>query len=164
MSVELQEFDSYSHFKRIIPRNSNDWQGSVVLYSAINETFFSVAFGTGDNLTDEDTDEGYDDYIMVEQYEMDGYRTFGEIVGEAKKYGEISYGTVGLKEVDGGQLLIRRKDWDDGDIRRFIMEALDFAGYNLPELVPRELSHMDVIYISADYDNLDGMWNEKRAR
>ena len=158
MSVELQEFDSYAHFKRIIPRNSNDWQGSVVLYSAINETFFNVAFGTGDNLTDDDTDEGYDDYIMVEQYEMDGYRTFGEIVGEAKMRGEISNDTVGLKEVDGGQLLIRRKEWEDGDIRRFIMEALDFAGYKLPELVQKELSHMDVIYISADYDNLDDIW------
>lgn len=163
MSVELQEPNSYAHFKRIIPRNSNDWQGSVVLYSAINETFFNVAFGTGDNLTDEDTDEGYDDYIMVEQYEMNGYRTFGEIVGEAKMIGEISDGTVGLKEVDGGQLLLRRKEWNNGDIRRFIMEALDFAGYKLPELVPKELSHMDVIYISADYDNLNDMRHDERT-
>lgn len=163
MSVELQEPNSYAHFTRLVPRNPIDWEGSVVLYSTINETFFNIAFGTGDNLTDEDTDEGYDDYLMVEQYEMDGYRTFGEIVGEAKMKGEISYDTVGLKEVDGGQMLLRRKEWNDGDIRRFIMEAIDFAGYKLPELVPKKLSHMDVIYIGADYDNLDDMWHEERT-
>lgn len=77
--------------------------------------------------------------------------------------GEISDGTVGLKEVDGGQLLLSRKEWNNGDIRRFIMEALDFAEYKLPELVPKELSHMDVIYISADYDNLDDMRNDERT-
>ena len=155
MSEELQEFESYGHFSRIVPRNPNDWEGSVVLYSTISETFFNVSFGTGDNLTDEDMDAGFDDYIMVDKFELDGYKTLGEIVCEAKMRGEISDNTVGLKEVDGGQLLLSRKEWKCGDIRRFIMEALDFAGYKLPELIPNEMRHMDIIYVGADYDKLE---------
>lgn len=155
MSAELQEFHSYAYFKRIVPRNPIDWEGRVILYAAISEKFFRIAFGTGDNLTDDDTDEGFDDYIMADQYELDGYRTLGEIVGEAMVKGDIDDDTIGLKEVDGGQLLLRRSEWKDGDVRRFIMEALDFSGYKLPELVPNSIAHMDIVYIGADYDNLN---------
>lgn len=155
MSVELQEFDSYEHFKRIVPRNPRDWEGSVVIYSAINQTFFNIAFGTGDNLDRDDIDKGYDDYIMVDQFRLDGTFGFGDVINNIKHAGYVEGEMAGVEEVDGGQWLLRRKDWRNGDIRRFIMEAMDFAGYGLPKGAAMDLFHKDAIYICADYDKLN---------
>lgn len=152
MSVELQEFDSYSHFKRIVPRNPTDWDGSVVMYSTVNGTFFNIAFGDGGNLDDHDLDQGFNDYIMVDQYGLDGSKSLGDVMDAVKHNGYIDEYTEGTREIDGGQWLLRRKDWNNGDIRRFIMEAMDFAGYGLPKGTSKGLFHMDAIYVCADYD------------
>ena len=155
MSLEMQEFDSYNYFKRIVPRNPVDWEGSVVMYSTINQTFFNIAFGTGDNLDGEDMDQGFNDYIMVDQFELDGTFGFGDVVNNIKHAGYAEGDMAGLDEIDGGQWLLRHKDWRNGDIRRFIMEAMDFAGYGLPKGTKKDMLHKDAIYICADYDKLN---------
>lgn len=162
MSIELQEFESYEHFKNIIPRNPHDWEGSVVLYSALSGRFFNVAFGAGDNLDYNDLDEGFDDYIMVEQYVLTG--SMEDVVRQAKESGYVDSCTKGLADVDGGQLLLRRREWTNGDIRRFIMEALEFAGYGLPQPLAEHRKgewYKDVIYIGADYDRCGACDNDK---
>jgi hypothetical protein len=155
MSDKLQESESFEHFKRIVPQNPVPWEGTVVLYSPWCNTFFNVAFGTGDNLGDEDIDNGFDDYIMVDQFELDGTFGFGDVVNNIKHAGYAEGDMAGLDELDGGQWLLRHKDWRNGDIRRFIMEAMDFAGYGLPKGTPKEMFHKDVIYVCSDYDNLN---------
>ena len=155
MSVELQEFDSYNHFKRIVPRNPTDWEGCVVMYSTIGGTFFNIAFGTGDNLDGDDMDDGFDDYIMSDQWQLDGTRDLVDVIDDIKHKGYVDEFVEGVESVEGGQLLLMRKEWRNGDIRRFIMEAMDFAGYGLPKGSTMDLFHKDAIYICADYDNLN---------
>lgn len=155
MSEKLQEFDSYDHFKRIVPRNPRDWFGSVVVYSTVNSSFFNIAFGTGDNLDGDDIDEGFNDYIMVDQFETNGEEKLEDILDHVMRTGYVDEYTPGVSQVDGGQWLLRRKDWRNGDIRRFIMEAMDFAGYGLPKGTRKVMFHRDVVYVCADYDNLN---------
>lgn len=160
MSKELHEQESFERFKEIIPRNPYDWEGSVVLYSAWTESFFNVAFGTGGNLDGDDIDDGIDDYIMVELYAQTGEVPLKDIICRAKNTGYIDSDTPGLREYDGGQLLLRRCEWENGDIRRFIMEALEFAGYGAPEGPQKagpQAEYNGIIYIGADYD----LWHEK---
>ena len=121
--------ESFERFKDMVPKNKFEWEGSIVLYDAASEQFFNIAFGAGGNLDADDIDEGFDDYIMVERYELDGTRGSGLVVVDASAQGYIDSETKGLREIDGGQLLLKRKEWTDGDIRRFITEALDFVGY-----------------------------------
>ena len=120
---------SFERFKDIVPKNKYDWECGVVLYDAASEEFFNIAFGSGGNLDADDTDAGFDDYIMVERYELDGTKGSAFVVLDAVDKGFVDDTTEGLREVDGGQLLLKRKEWTDGDIRRFITEALDFVGY-----------------------------------
>lgn len=121
--------ESFEIFKGIVPKNKFEWEGSVVLYDASSDEFFNIAFGSGDNLDSHDIDDGFDDYLMVDRYELDGTRGSAFIVVDAVDKGYVDASTEGLREVDGGQLLLKRKDWTDGDIRRFITEALEFVGY-----------------------------------
>ena len=121
--------ESFKRFKDVIPKNKYEWEGGVVLYDAVSEEFFNIAFGSGDNLNSDDIDAGFDDYIMVERYELDGTKGSAFVVVDAVDKGFVDDTTEGLREVDGGQLLLKRKEWTDGDIRRFITEALDFVGY-----------------------------------
>lgn len=123
------DMESFERFKGIVPKNKYDWEGGVVLYDAASEEFFNIAFGSGGNLDADDTDAGFDDYIMVERYELDGTKGSAFVVVDAVDKGFVDDTTEGLREVDGGQILLKRKEWTDGDIRRFITEALDFVGY-----------------------------------
>jgi hypothetical protein len=139
--------DSFERFKDVVPKNKFEWEGSIVLYDAASEEFFSIAFGQGGNLDADDIDEGFDDYIMVERYELDGTKGSAFIMVDAVDKGYIDGSTDGLREVDGGQLLLKSKEWTDGDIRRFIAEALDFVGYgaaNIDEL------YKYLVYIASD--------------
>lgn len=151
MSNKLQGFESFEHFKRIVPKNPVPWEGTVVLYSPWCNTFFNVAFGTGDNLSDEDIDNGFDDYIMVEQYCLENDEDMAEVILQAKNRGYIDEYSRGLRELDGGQWLLKRREWQDGDIRRFLMEAMAFAGYSA---MPRhkDIRYKDAVYLGADYD------------
>ena len=121
--------ESFERFKDVVPKNKFEWEGGIVLYDAASDEFFNIAFGAGGNLDADDIDAGFDDYIMVERYELDGTIGSAYVVVDAVDKGYIDETTKGLREVDGGQLLLKRKEWTDGDIRRFITEALDFVGY-----------------------------------
>lgn len=150
----MQEEESYSLFRHIVPRNPFDWEGTVVLYSARNNTMFNIAFGSGGNLDDADRDEGFDDYIMVEQYEVTDEVPLYDIMMEAKRQGYVDDGTEGLHEIDGGEWVLKHKDWKDGDIRRFLMEAMDFAGYGHPSREEKEkgvAAFEDVVFVACDY-------------
>ena len=148
-SGKFSEKESLEIFGKIVPRNPGDWFGGIVLYSTVNETLFDIAFGSGDNLSYEDEADGCDDYIMVTQYKTDS-TALPAILSCAKADGWINDSIGGLKEIDGGQWLLRRKEWTDGDIRRFIIDALDFAGYGVPKGRDDEM-YKDLIFIGADY-------------
>ena len=137
---------SYERFKDVIPRNKVDWEGGVVLYDAAYEEFFSVVFGSGDNLGSEDIEAGFDDYIMVDRYELDGTRGSAFVMVDAVDKGYVDETTEGLREVDGGQLLLKRKEWADGDIRRFIKEAIDFVGYGADS---EDNLYKHIVYIAS---------------
>ena len=138
---------SFERFKDIVPKNKFDWEGGIVLYDAASEEFFNISFGSGDNLDADDIDAGFDDYIMVERYELDGTKGSAFIVVDAVDKGYVDGTTEGLREVDGGQLLLKHKEWTDGDIRRFITEALDFVGYGAASI---DELYKYLVYISSE--------------
>jgi len=80
----------------------------IMVYVKKKKLFLYVAEGTGDNLWQEDMDEGYVDYLYIEVYKMDGTEMF---------------------EVDGGELLLKEyvKDrYADDDGTRMIQDAAKF--------------------------------------
>ena len=139
--------ESFERFKDIVPKNKYDWEGGIVLYDAASEEFFNISFGSGDNLDADDIDAGFDDYIMVERYELDGTKGSAFIIVDAVDKGYVDYTTEGLREVDGGQLLLKRKEWTDGDIRRFITEALEFVGYGAESI---DDLYKYIVYIASE--------------
>ena len=139
--------ESLERFKDIVPKNKYDWEGGVVLYDAASDEFFNIAFGAGGNLDSDDIDAGFDDYIMVERYELDGTKGSAFVVMDAVDKGFVDDTTEGLREVDGGQLLLKRKEWTDGDIRRFITEALDFVGYGAASI---DELYKYLVYIASE--------------
>lgn len=139
--------ESFDRFKSIVPKNKFEWEGGIVLYDAASENFFNIAFGSGDNLDADDIDDGFDDYIMVERYELDGTLGSTYVVTDALDKGYVDDSTPGLREVDGGQLLLKRKEWTDGDIRRFITEALDFVGYGAASI---DELYKYLVYIASE--------------
>lgn len=151
------EHESLEHFRRIVPKNPYPWEGGIVLYSVWNRAFFNLSFGSGGNLDDEDTDNGYDDYIMADQYTLRDPGLMEHVLSVARNTGYLDECVDGLEQVDGGQWLLKHKDWNSGDIRRFIMEGLTFAGYGLPK-EDADKMFKDIIYIGADYD----VWHEKK--
>jgi hypothetical protein len=140
------DMESFERFKDIVPKNKFEWEGGIVLYDAASEEFFNIAFGQGGNLDADDIDNGFDDYIMVERYELDGTKGSAFIIVDAVDKGFIDGSTDGLREVDGGQLLLKRKEWTDGDIRRFITEALDFVGYGAASI---DKMYKHLVYIAS---------------
>lgn len=156
----MQEHESLEFFKRIVPKNPIPWNGTVVLYSVWNNAFFNIAFGDGCNLDGDDMDQGFNDYIMVDQYALDGTKKLEDIIDQAKNAGYVDELTEGLEQVDGMQWLLKHNDWNSGDIRRFLMEALECAGYGVPESA-RDGRYRDIIYIGADYDVWHG---EKKVK
>lgn len=80
----------------------------IMIYVKKKKLFLYVAEGTGDNLWQEDMDEGYVDYLYIEVYKMDGTE---------------------MSEVDGGELLLKEyvKDrYSDDDGTRMIQDAAKF--------------------------------------
>lgn len=156
----MHERESLEFFKRIVPKNPVPWNGTVVLYSAWNNALFNIAFGDGSNLDGDDMDQGFDDYMMVDQYATDGTRKLEDIIDQTKNSGYVDEFTEGIEQADGMQWLLKHKDWNSGDIRRFLMEALECAGYGVPESA-RDGMYRDIIYIGADYDVWHG---EKKVK
>jgi len=144
------EKESYERFRQIVPKNPIEWEGSIVVYAVELGSFFRIAFGTGDNLSADDLDDGCDDYIMVDQFALSENADLEDILREIKKERSLDEGVDGIVEVDGGQLLLRRKEWSSGDIRRFIETALEFSGYGVVEL---ENWMKDVIFVCSDWED-----------
>ena len=157
----MHEGESLEYFKRIVPRNPHDWEGGVVLYSTWNNEFYDIAFGAGGNLDDNDLDEGFNDYIMAVGFEPDGSVGLDDIITRVKNIGYASSDVDGLRDVDGMCWTLKHKDWRNGDIRRFLMEGLNCAGYGFAKS-HADWAYRDIIYIGADYD----VWRpeEKNAK
>lgn len=96
----------------------------IMVYVPKKKLFLYVAEGTGDNLWQEDMDEGYVDYLYIEVYKMDGTEMF---------------------EVDGGELLlkeyVRDRYANDNDGKQMINDAARFI-WNI-ELKPNEYVIID---------------------
>ena len=113
------------------PRNKVDYFGRVVLYSKNLDTFFDISFGCGDNLTQEDVENGYDDYLNISSWKVIG--DYNDILKDIKE--DIYLDEIdGLEEYDGGMLLVKRADYNNsGDIRDYLENALDMGGYGVSE-------------------------------
>lgn len=99
---------------------------SMVFIPKIN-TFVYVTEGSGDNLSSEDIDNGFVDYLYIETY---------------------IYEDRELKEYDGGQLLLSKYfvdkyETEDGYIKdaiRFMFDAdLEYIKVETPEYAKREV-------------------------
>ena len=120
------------------PRNMFDYQGRVVLFDTNNNVFYDFAFGTGDNLDDEDRDGGFDDYFMTGFWEWDEKTCLADIFSAIRRGIDMEE-VDGIDEIDGGQLLIKRKKYgDSGDIRTYIPACLEFSGYFTRDMKPED--------------------------
>lgn len=79
----------------------------MVIYLKDLELFITACEGTGDNLLEEDIEQGYVDYIMTNAYKADGYE---------------------FEELGGGQCLTD-KLVKDMDTEEFAEKVLAFHGY-----------------------------------
>ena len=79
----------------------------VVLFIKSCDAYIAACEGSGDNLLDEDIEQGYVDYIMTNVYRVDGYE---------------------FEEIDGAQIMLDKlvKDMEDEE---FIDKVLEFHGY-----------------------------------
>ena len=121
----------------MIPRNTFDFEGGVVLFAKDSDTFYHIWFGSGDNLTDEDIEDGYDDYMNYEVYRLVNGMSFDDVVPfikEADGYLDVVEG-LGIEEEDGGMMLIKRDDYgNSGDIRDYLENALEMANYGVSDI------------------------------
>ena len=124
----------------MFPRNTIDYEGWTVLYDTGSRIFVKIDWGTGDNLMKEDIDAGYDDYLNWYTY----YLKEGPVAGAFRVVsayegmlddvaGDADTLSVKLEEVDGGMILVRRKDKNTGDIREYVTAVLRDAGLDRPE-------------------------------
>lgn len=119
-------------------RNNIDYEGCIVFYLAAKDVFLKVAWGTGDNLDQSDVEEGYDDYIMVESYQRTGDEPLQPLIRSiVDKDGDVfermNLG-AGLRELDGGMLLVKRRVLNSGDIRDHIPDAVGMAGLTMDDM------------------------------
>ena len=123
------------------PRNSKDYFGGIVLFDVTTDTFVKLEWGIGDNLLKEDRASGYDDYInyemwgwaggplaaifsLVDRYEGD-FESIGDDYSDEGKTFQISFAPC-----DGGMFLVRRKAKKTGDIREYIRDVMEHAGFD----------------------------------
>ena len=126
----------------------------VVFFDKKNGVFININFGGGDNLSEEDIEAGYDDYVNIytaclanpslEDYAkncvIEGYSeglTFDEIEG----YGLLrtKYGIVESNIYDGGMMMFKQKDYyKEGEYDKFVPKLLndvmEYIGANLEDL------------------------------
>lgn len=102
-----------------VPRNKYDYAGGVVLFHP-GHGLIRIAFGTGDNLDQDDLLEkdsqgnGIDDYMYIS--------LFNDLRGDRGENLEAD-------EVDGGLLLFSHATYATGDIREMLGPSLDFIGW-----------------------------------
>ena len=90
--------------------------GGLLLFVPENKHFVRISYGTGDNLTNEDLKEGYDNYLYVTVDEFnDGWD----------------------EEIDGTQVMLKMKtDWKNHyNICQHIKDGLEMLYDYVPEVI-----------------------------
>lgn len=114
-------------------RNDIDFKGGCVLFSSNLNTFYNVVFGTGDNLSTEDIEQGFDDYVMVDSWVANWLEPLATVIQQLRD-GKEGYDIRGLTEQDGAMMLVKRSRYgNSGDIRSYITNALEMVGYGSVE-------------------------------
>lgn len=132
---------------RYIPENPFPFEGGVTLFATNLNVFYHIWFGSGDNLDEEDIEEGYDDYMNIDVYEWNGERPLMEVINEIRENDGYIDDIDGLEDTDGGMMLIKRADYNNsGDIRDYLENALDFGNYGADDI---ENLYKDLIFITA---------------
>ena len=132
---------------RSIPENPYPFEGGVTLFSTNLNMFYYIWFGSGDNLNEEDIDNGYDDYMNIDVYKWDGERPLMEVINDIRHNDGYIADVEGLEESDGGMMLIKRADYNNrGDIRNYLENALEFGQYGADKV---ENLYKDLIFITA---------------
>lgn len=109
----------------LFPRNSVDYEGGIVLFDVKQRIFYEIEWGCGDNLTHEDQEEGYDDYINWETFHWDhGPIEFIFDLWKKNKGSDFDYYDY-LGSMDGGMLLVKRKRKKTGDLREYILDVIE---------------------------------------
>lgn len=113
LEQQLQEFESEM-------KGNNS--GGLLLFAPESKQFIRISYGTGDNLTSEDIDEGYDDYlyIIIDEFD-DGWQ----------------------EDVDGGQMLLKmEEEWNGNyNICQHIKDGLEFMGITEDVVVLQSFIH-----------------------
>lgn len=112
-----------------VPRNKYNYEGSVVLFHP-GHGLIRIAFGTGDNLDQDDILEkdqngnSIDDYMYIS--------VFNELRGDYSSNENLE-----ADEIDGGMLLFSHDTYKSGDIREMLEPSLEFMGWpdNIEEYV-----------------------------
>lgn len=96
--------------------------GGLLLFAIESQQFVRISYGTGDNLSSEDTAEGYDDYlyIVIDEFN-DGWD----------------------EDVDGGMMLLKMKEEWGGNynICQHIKDGLEFVGIDENVIVLQSFNH-----------------------
>ena len=130
-----------------IPENPFPFEGGVTLFSTNLNMFYHIWFGSGDNLDDDDIELGYDDYMNIDVYKWNGERPLLEVINEIKENDGYIDEVEGLEDTDGGMMLIKRADYNhSGDIRDYLVNALDFGNYGADT---DENLYKDLLFITA---------------
>ena len=95
--------------------NDTEIEGVLLWVKSASE-FISIQFGSGDNLSQEDYEEGYDSYVYITQFK---------------------YASNDFEETDGGMMLYKSDDAGYGDdICNAVYDALEFTYTNVTDFIP----------------------------
>lgn len=130
-----------------IPENPFPFEGGVTLFSTDLNMFYHIWFGSGDNLDEEDIDNGFDDYMNIDAYKWNGERPLMEVINNIRENDGYIDEVDGLEDTDSGMMLIKRADYkNSGDIRDYLENSLDFGEYKTDDV---ESLYKDLIFITA---------------
>ena len=130
-----------------IPENPFSFEGCVTLFSTDRNMFYHIWFGSGDNLDEDDIDNGFDDYMNIDAYKWNGERPLMEVINNIRENDGYIDEVDGLEDTDGGMMLIKRADYNNsGDIRDYLENSLDFANYGADNV---ESLYKDLLFITA---------------
>lgn len=90
--------------------------GGLLVFLPTEKQFVQISYGSGDNLSSEDYDEGYDDYVYISVTEFDG--SWNE-------------------DVDGGMLMLKmQKDYNGHyNVCQHVKDALEMVYETVPEVI-----------------------------
>ena len=113
LEQQLQEF-----YAEMEGNNS----GGLLIFEPERKQFIRISYGTGDNLSDEDIEDGYDDYLYISIDEFDDSWE---------------------EEVDGGQMLLKmEEEWGNHyNICQHIKDGLEFMGISENVIILQSFTH-----------------------